>query len=670
MITWQTFYRLLGIPEAVTDPTYYQLLGVQADRCDCQAVRSALEHQLSLLRGNVPGPQFIPLIMIFEKDCLRVAADTLSDPDKRRRYDEMLADGGGNREFAAARQEELDVLVREARQRIYQALNDDGTLSDDRRPALGESLHAVGVPRCDIPTLLGRIPKPSLLPGDTVRIVALDNEGVRNRGRSMMAWSFAVPLAAVLLFIIVYATFNSSGPAQVAAEQFGEVTETLPTPEKVYPKPTAASEHKQPATSIVSADELRRVHAASNQYDNVLADLAVTMLACCDRSARFVSGSKAWDGQLRKVLKDGNSVIHLADRISFRPVMPIVIERHAPPMDVDVMRKEVNFPGPAAYVAIERLRTADTSESADVLISALRSYARSSTYADRFTTCRILRALGSMSGPDIPHELAKLITTGSSFVSYQVVRTLAASTGIGLDGKSPGNLSLRNNARARRECQQWWQGRLSQSSTPDMARRRGLLNLRPFISRFGELGPAEDEMPTLPAWNADNTKCKLIALSAHYAAITADQLSRFTWGKSDSVNEKSPRDYSAVIFTGHDVGEQLLEALKATVDELRRIAESHPNNVSVTELAAIEAERMARSLACDTVLQRAAVNIDSAGNLLALIVSTSQGDADTGAVLHKRHQVDNVLHEMRESAYCNVQLWDMLLNRAEAGQWL
>ena len=136
MIEWTFFYRMLGIPERVTEPTVYQLLGLTDPRTVTpDLVQHALNERKKLLRHNIPAPQFIPLVSLFEQELDRAAA-ILLDPQKRKVYHERLAREAGARrrrvKAGAARQR----LVRAAREVIRDALNRDGTLEDNRRPGL------------------------------------------------------------------------------------------------------------------------------------------------------------------------------------------------------------------------------------------------------------------------------------------------------------------------------------------------------------------------------------------------------------------------------------------------------------------------------------------------------------------------------------------------------
>ena len=90
MIEWNLFYKMLGIPEEVAEPTYYDLLGLHPETCCAELVDRMLLVQKNRLRQNIPGPQFIPLILSFEQKKLERAAAVLRDPRTREKYHEHL----------------------------------------------------------------------------------------------------------------------------------------------------------------------------------------------------------------------------------------------------------------------------------------------------------------------------------------------------------------------------------------------------------------------------------------------------------------------------------------------------------------------------------------------------------------------------------------------------
>ncbi len=50
MIEWNLFYKMLDIPEKLTEPTFYDLLGLQAETCGAERVDRMLHRQKKRLR--------------------------------------------------------------------------------------------------------------------------------------------------------------------------------------------------------------------------------------------------------------------------------------------------------------------------------------------------------------------------------------------------------------------------------------------------------------------------------------------------------------------------------------------------------------------------------------------------------------------------------------------
>lgn len=82
----------------------------------------------------------------------------------------------------------------------------------------------------------------------------------------------------------------------------------------------------------------------------------------------------------------------------------------------------------------------------------------------------------------------------------------------------------------------------------------------------------------------------------------------------------------------------------------------------------VELDKQARSLASETPLQRAAVELDAIGNLLEILVRQADSKAELKDALdeisNNRRKASanaaNVLEEMRDSCYFSVALWDLL----------
>ena len=162
MIEWNLFYKMLGIPEDITEPTYYDLLGVHPKTCNAEIVDSMLHKRRSRLRQNIPGPQFIPLVLKFEQKKLEKAATVLSNPKLREKYNRYLQRKALERKSEKHKDRTRHDLLLNARNIINSLLKPDKTLDDSNRPILVEKLRNLGIKESNINSLLERIPRPAL----------------------------------------------------------------------------------------------------------------------------------------------------------------------------------------------------------------------------------------------------------------------------------------------------------------------------------------------------------------------------------------------------------------------------------------------------------------------------------------------------------------------------
>jgi len=160
MFEWTIFYRLLNLPDDVASPTYYHLLGLKPHSCTAEAVQNALQERKKRLRQNIPGPQFIPLVLRFETEQLDPAAEVLVDPQKRAEYNEQLKEQArrGTADWVKA---ERNLVIQKARKLVLEHSNDDGTLDEEQRPLLAEKLIRLGFSPGDVRVLFEGIPTPA-----------------------------------------------------------------------------------------------------------------------------------------------------------------------------------------------------------------------------------------------------------------------------------------------------------------------------------------------------------------------------------------------------------------------------------------------------------------------------------------------------------------------------
>jgi hypothetical protein len=152
-------YKLLGVPDGGTEPSAYVLLGVSPQQCTPETVEARLQDCRKRLRQNIPGPQFIPLVTLWEKE-LSAAAATLSNPRKRETYNGSITQQAQQRQAQGvpARRPEQGAAVREA---IDDVVNPDGTLDEIQRPMLANRLRALRVPEPHVQSSLADLPRPA-----------------------------------------------------------------------------------------------------------------------------------------------------------------------------------------------------------------------------------------------------------------------------------------------------------------------------------------------------------------------------------------------------------------------------------------------------------------------------------------------------------------------------
>jgi len=167
--------RMLGIPESAAEPGPYEVLGLDPGESDCAAITEALQNRKRQLRQNIPGPRFIPLLALFEKD-LDAAAAVLLDPAKRAAYLEQRRRLGkqGKRQRLEEARNRFSVQVQQI---IRSSLNPDGSLNDEQRALLAERLqqlrfveHKIRLKlrQDDIDAIMDRIPRAAPEAGEDV----------------------------------------------------------------------------------------------------------------------------------------------------------------------------------------------------------------------------------------------------------------------------------------------------------------------------------------------------------------------------------------------------------------------------------------------------------------------------------------------------------------------
>ena len=156
MIYPLAFYKLLGIADSLSDPTPYDLLDVEPGKEDPQEISEALENRKRTLRQNLPGPQFMQVLEVYDRH-LQTAAAILRDPAKRKELDRRL-EAETHPPVPDQSKANRQALILAARQQLSEHMLPDGSINAEKRKDLGAALRRIGVEAEEIEETLSAIP--------------------------------------------------------------------------------------------------------------------------------------------------------------------------------------------------------------------------------------------------------------------------------------------------------------------------------------------------------------------------------------------------------------------------------------------------------------------------------------------------------------------------------
>ena len=437
-------------------------------------------------------------------------------------------------------------------------------------------------------------------------------------------------------------------------------------PEQMAPPPVKNAEPPPAAGLEVStplADQLRVGRSSDGGPEALLTDVVLSVIAAGAKAEEFVGRPDELSGELEWILERDDRAADLTHDISVpveaAPPPPVLAASSAIDLERLKTLKEDVLGSRAQgkrYQAIEELRVINSRAAAEVLLEALEAKARKDIRICR----RILRALQTMSDPNIARRLIDLIPRSHASVAHLIVHTLIEETSdylhIPLAAAEP-RLPLKHNRDQMLTCVRWWDDKQKQGQVSWGTNRL-------YQDPAGGLAEEEDE----PAWQPDPLPAKLLVALARRARMTADELASFNWDQNGG-GSGSPDRGGKPVQVGPALEADLLASLDAVVYQLSRIVREHPDGQTYAVKAdVVELEKEARTLASDTSLQRAAVSLDAIGGMLALIAreldAEGQLEAPLAELARKREaamvQVSDVLDEMREHALYNLMLWEVL----------
>jgi hypothetical protein len=445
---------------------------------------------------------------------------------------------------------------------------------------------------------------------------------------------------------------------------------------------------------LITAEDVRRVYSEGTRTEELLADLAMTMFACYCRAKHFALGSTDSYNELRMQMREPRRSSYLTNAVTVVQMIPAAVAAEsAPPAPTQPESKtrKGRQRSRSAPDPIEQLRMEDTPEAAGKLLGSLKK--RSLRSPGRIEmVARILRALSTMTDPGIPQRLIEMLPGSSPEVAFQIARTLARASGTNLSHErlTSGLLPPANTSDQRQACAEWWndnrpawglarsvrststgsasppasrptRGRRQTASGPPAGRRAGIPQVATQAPTF-----------TAAAWEPDPVTIKLFAMTAHYAETTGDILKKHKWGAGTPVRAQGPGASTlGVTCSASNVGTDLLDSLDVISNELSRIITEHPDYEKAAPM--IDAIRLhekdPRTAACQSQLQKAVVSLDATAELLIVLIRQADPNDQLKDVLARIEQernqalteAFNVVHELRESCYCNLVLWDKLI---------
>ncbi len=617
MIEWDLFYKMLGIPEDVTEPTYYDLLDVDPDTCNAEIVDSMLHKRRNLLRQNIPGPQFIPLVRKFEQKKLEKAAAVLRNPAIRQKYNRYLQQKARGRKSEKIK--ERNVRRKSAALEYEPVIKShvDSQSKRRRRRILPAALviAASSILVASLIVLLtdsGRNhPKPESSSPDISSTNTPASSGLQQKSLASDPPERAE-------------SSDSADTGEIVAKDPGTQEGNRPSPPSQRRLTIKAEDIRKTYSTRAGKDELSSDPATK---EHLLADLAMTMGVCYRRAKQFTSGPG--------VAINENSKLNRQLQMSGAARVDNMIERvELISMPLAASLSNYESSGLEGSKTAEEL-LADIKERINTLKSKSRNPPESVT-----PICRNLYQLSKMSDPDISERLEAITPTSFKRIDLAITDTIDRLSGktlspalAGRSGRTPYSFS-----------QQMPPGRITQQQENTTTRQT--------------------------AWQPDPNGIKLLAVTAHYAGFIADRLSD---GQDAEIRSGARYGRYAnrpeIHCSASDVGRKLLDDLDNVFKQLFFLTTLHPDRQYGKKARAIAGDMTARKLACRTVLQKAAVILDTTGETLELLVGQLEQteeiktDLEQARRLRERSSpaIDNVLQELRESCYYNLHLWDILV---------
>jgi hypothetical protein len=414
------------------------------------------------------------------------------------------------------------------------------------------------------------------------------------------------------------------------------------------PSPTKRTAPIQKPLEI-RAKDIRQVYSATTGKEELLGQVALTVFACYCRTTHFASRSTACYDELSKLMDEAQkSKSDLADyltgKVTVTPIAVVPAQTQSPRSAPATSKIKAKTKVSPSY--IEKLRMEDTPEAADKLLSELERRCLLTPQSNTEITCRILRALSTMTVLNIPQRLIRMLPWSNPQAAFHIALTLAKAAG---NDAIPGLLPLDNGPARRKMCASWWKNN---------------------VPKWPKASSPTPRIVAAP-WEPDLMIIKLLAVTAHFAELSRDVLKDYKWGAgTPTQTARFDTDIFMNTYTPDTIGPRLLDSLDEIFRQLSRLViaypayETDPVVVSMIKLH----QKDPRDAACETTLQKVVVRFDSITELLKLLIlqadPTLKEKVDEIEAAQQKALLGsyNVMHELRESCYYNLVLWDMLID--------
>jgi len=495
-----------------------------------------------------------------------------------------------------------------------------------------------------------------------------DND--KEQEESERAWLWVVTgvviLIAVGLLILVFSRTGSRGdkkdetPLSESAAEPEDIIHSGQIEEKKFSSRLPESKPaKKESVSVKVSDYVRYVrssYSVADEVSYVLADMVLTMLAGCERVARFVdyrdNRYRALVDQfitgdhperIERIMEEGGS---LFAEFSL-PVTPPQTDFQK----LDKLQKELTEEKDKVkrYRVIDRLRFDNSFRAAEILLE----YLDEERELEQVMVCRVLRGLREMDDPRIPEKLIEIMGRRRKWaVVHPIVQTLIYMNG--LEGNTPddceGILPFSYTRNQVKQSVLWWE--------EFYARQRSGL-VRSYGLDSSKKKPRDSMGQREERW------LKLTLMVVYYADQMSGLLKRFDWGEIAGQSEDEE-----IFFSGQqrDVSGQLTASLEKVVDECLRLVRKHPKGKQHSvEIDMIEWRRQSGMLLSDNTEEKVRHSLQITGELLNMLArfmgAGTEAEKMRDRILRQDDKVGgnkSDLLKLREGFYVNLALWDLL----------